>query len=59
VQYLALKRNEGMTMLEALNSFTAIAEKESQWGLVIIDTRDRETIYTATKGSPLLIGFSR
>ena len=59
VQYLALKRKQGMTMLEALNQFTAIAQKKSQWGLVIIDTRDKETIYTATKGSPLLIGFSR
>lgn len=45
-------------MLEALKEFTTIAAPKSQWGLVIIDKASPDTIYTATNGSPLLIGFS-
>jgi glucosamine--fructose-6-phosphate aminotransferase (isomerizing) len=58
VQFLALRRREGKTMLEALEEFKARAGKDSQWGLVIIDRATPDTIYTATNGSPLLIGFS-
>ncbi|XP_031472745.1 uncharacterized protein LOC116245226 [Nymphaea colorata] len=45
-------------MVEALEEFKKIAGSKSQWGLVIIDRTAPDTIYTATNGSPLLIGFS-
>lgn len=46
-------------MVEALTEFSKIAEKKSQWGLVIIDKESPDVIYTSTNGSPLLIGFSK
>lgn len=55
---MALRRRQGRTLPEALEEFKAKAGKESQWGLVIIDKESPDTIYTATNGSPLLIGFS-
>lgn len=58
VQYLALLRRQGKSMIEALEEFKKIAGAKSQWGLVIIDKTAPDTIYTATNGSPLLIGFS-
>jgi glucosamine--fructose-6-phosphate aminotransferase (isomerizing) len=57
-QFLALRRREGKTMLEALEEFKARAGKDSQWGLVIIDRATPDTIYTATNSSPLLIACS-
>lgn len=45
-------------MIEALSEFEKIAGEKSQWGLVIIDKEEPDAIYTATNGSPLLIGFS-
>jgi len=32
--------------------------KDSKWGIVLIDKDDINTIYTSTKEQPILIGFS-
>lgn len=45
-------------MCEALIEFGKVAGEKSQWGLVIIDKKQPDTIYTYTNGSPLLIGFA-
>lgn len=46
-------------MVQALSEFNVIAGEHSQLGLVVIDKDHSDTIYTSTKGSPLLIGFSK
>lgn len=32
--------------------------KDPQWGIVIIDKRQPDCIWTSTHGSPILIGFN-
>ncbi len=49
----------GKNVTDALKSFGEIAEKGSQWGLVLLDKKNPTSLYTYTQGSPLLIGFSR
>lgn len=32
--------------------------KDSKWGIVLIDKEDMNTMYTSTREQPILIGFS-
>jgi glucosamine 6-phosphate synthetase-like amidotransferase/phosphosugar isomerase protein len=58
VQYVSKLVKEGKTMREALQSFQDIAGKESQWGVMVIDNKTPDIIYTSTMGSPILVGFN-
>ena len=42
-----------------MRELETIASKNKQWGLVAIDKDHPDTIYTATYGASLLIGFSQ
>ncbi len=41
-----------------MKKFSKIVSKDSIWGIALINRDSPDTIYTATYGSPLLIGFS-
>ena len=58
-QFIGLRKSQGRSVLEAISEFEKVAGKGEQWGLVVVDKNHPDTIYTATNGSPLLIGFSK
>lgn len=57
IQFISSEVRKGKTVKEALELFSEIAGKESQWGMLIIDREQSDRIYTSTNGSPMLVGF--
>jgi hypothetical protein len=48
-QLLGKLKHEGLSIKEALQKLPTYCNKESKWGIVLIDKDDINTIYTATK----------
>jgi glucosamine--fructose-6-phosphate aminotransferase (isomerizing) len=61
VQLLSKFRKQGLPMMEAIKWTEQILKQSTerpQWGVVIMDKDQPDKLWTATNGSPILVGFS-
>ena len=51
-------KNEGHSITESFRILETYLNKDSKWGIVLIDQEDMSKLYTSTREQPILIGFS-
>lgn len=51
-------KNEGHPIMESFKIMGSYLNKDSKWGIVLIDQDDITKLYTSTREQPILIGFS-
>lgn len=51
-------KNEGHSIVESFRIMETYLNKDSKWGIVLIDQEDMSKLYTSTREQPILIGFS-
>lgn len=51
-------KNEGHSILESFRIMETYLNKDSKWGIVLVDQDDTSKIYTSTREQPILIAFS-
>lgn len=57
-QLMGKLKNEGHSILESFKILETYLNKDSKWGIVLIDQDDMSKLYTSTREQPILIGFS-
>lgn len=45
--------------MESFKIMETYLNKDSKWGIVLIDQEDMSKLYTSTREQPILIGFSQ
>ena len=51
-------KNEGHSIVESFRIMETYLNKDSKWGIVLVDQDDTNKIYTSTREQPILIAFS-
>ena len=51
-------KNEGHSIVESFRIMETYLNKDSKWGIVLVDQDDTSKIYTSTREQPILIAFS-
>lgn len=57
-QLMGKLKNEGHSITESFRILETYLNKDSKWGIVLIDQDDMSKLYTSTRQQPILIGFS-
>lgn len=57
-QLMGKLKNEGHSITESFKILETYLNKDSKWGIVLIDQDDMSKLYTSTREQPILIGFS-